>query len=163
MKSNRASNRAAPRRALVLAVASCFVVGSTFAQSLPANSSDSGRRAVVAIDQTSINNNIKNVQNTANHAVNLTNGASGTAAQALSVANQALSAANNNAGGRVVGQFDWNNCSIYATGCSRAKGLCITGFPIPPWPFIPTDLCPPGSGYYGNWGHTDGEAPGGPI
>jgi hypothetical protein len=156
-------------RRISVVIVAATIAGGALAQRVPASSSDSGRRAVVAIDQASINNSINNAQNTANYAVNVggnannaASNAQNTANYAVNVANAALSAAN--AGyGRIVGQFSWTNCNGMTSGCMSASGLCITGFPIPQWPSIPNNLCPAGSGYYGGYSQaqTDSGGPGG--
>jgi hypothetical protein len=163
MKSQR--TQLARRIGLLLLTAS--VASSALAQRVPASSSDSGRRAVVAIDQASINNSINNAQTTANYAVNVGGNANtaavnaqNTANYAVNVANAALTAANASYG-KVVGQFDWTNCNGMTSSCTSARGLCIAGFPIPPWPNVPVDLCPGGAGYYGAYG-VSGPTDGGP-
>jgi hypothetical protein len=156
------------RRVSIVLLAATFA-SSALAQRVPASSSDSGRRAVVAIDQASINNNINNALNTANYAVSVggnansaASNAQNTANYAVNVANAALSAAN--AGyGRITGQFAWTNCNGMTSGCGVANGLCISGFPVPQWPSVPLNLCPAGSGYYGNYSvnQADSGGPGG--
>lgn len=156
------------RRMGVVLLAATFA-GGAVAQRVPASSSDSGRRAVVAIDQASINNNINNAQNTANYAVsvggnanNAASNAQNTANYAVNVANAAMSAANSTYG-RITGQFNWTNCNGMTSGCGSATGLCIAGFPVPQWPNVPGNLCPAGSGYYGGYSinQTDSGGPGG--
>ncbi|VTU46173.1 hypothetical protein SRS16P2_00521 (plasmid) [Variovorax sp. SRS16] len=44
--------------------------GMTTAQTIPASSADSGRRAVISVDQATITNNVNNAQSTANAAYN---------------------------------------------------------------------------------------------
>lgn len=153
--------RATTARALGLLVLSASLATSALAQRIPASSSDSGRRAVVAIDQATITNNINNAYNTANYAANVGNNAQNTANWAVSLANNAQSAANqalsaaNNSYGRIVGQFHWSNCNGMTSGCTTATGICITGFPIPQWPNVPGNLCPGGAGYYGGYNVQD--------
>ncbi|MDP9897364.1 hypothetical protein J2W32_006479 [Variovorax boronicumulans] len=159
--------RATTARSLGILVLSASLASSALAQRIPASSSDSGRRAVVAIDQATINNNINNAYNTANYAANVGNNAQNTANWAVALANDAQRAANqamsaaNNSYGRIVGQFSWNNCNGHTSSCTTASGLCITGFPIPPWPNVPGNLCPAGSGYHGGYTQDTG-SPGGP-
>lgn len=50
-----------------------------FGQQIPASSADSGRRAVIAVNQGTIYNNINNAQNSANNAWNYANNAQNTA------------------------------------------------------------------------------------
>lgn len=161
------SHRTQLARRVGIALFAATLASGALAQRWPDSSADSGRRAVVVIDQAQINNNINNAQNTANYAVSVggnansaANNAQNTANYAVNVANAALSAAN--AGyGKIVGQFNWTNCNGMTSGCISAAGLCITGFPVPSWPNVPPNLCPGGAGYYGGYSQQDA-TPGGP-
>lgn len=165
MKSTRATTLRAFGLWLLMSCLAC----SSLAQRVPASSSDSGRRAVVAIDQNTINNNISNAWNTANNAQNTANWAGAVGSNAQATANWAVDVANAanaaaNAGyGKIVGQFNWTNCNGMTSGCQSASGLCITGFPIPSWPNVPPNLCPGGAGYYGGYSvqQADSGGPGG--
>lgn len=84
---------------LVAMLGTCSL--AAVAQLIPASSADSGRRAVIAVNQGTIYNNINNAQNSANNAWNYANGAQNTANVAYNAANNAQYTANvaNNAAG----------------------------------------------------------------
>ncbi|MDN6888000.1 hypothetical protein QMO14_30945 [Variovorax sp. CAN2819] len=118
---------------VALAVTATF---GAHAQRIPASSSDSGRRAVVAIDQATINNNINNAQNTANYGVAVGNNAQNTANYAVAVggnaqgtadwaARMAQDAASRPSYGSAIASWSVNN-----TGNSgwSASGLCLQGW-----------------------------------
>lgn len=71
---------------------------ASFAQLIPASSADSGRRAVIAVNQGTIYNNINNAQNSANNAWNYANSAQGTANNAYGAAVNAQAGADGAAG-----------------------------------------------------------------
>lgn len=96
------------------------------AQRIPASSADSGRRAVVAVDQSNIYNSINNVNNTASYAYQVANNAQNTANYAASRAADAQATANGAAGGlKVAGTFDIGSS---AQGAWSARGLCLYNF-----------------------------------
>ncbi|WP_307692146.1 hypothetical protein [Variovorax ginsengisoli] len=83
-------------RSTAVAIAvSAFVATAAYAQLIPASSADSGRRAVIAIDQASINNNIQNATNIGNNANAYADYASHQANNAQNSANTAQNGVNN--------------------------------------------------------------------
>jgi hypothetical protein len=148
MKLTRATTLRAFGLSLLM---SCLACGS-FAQRVPASSSDSGRRAVVAIDQNSINNSINNAYNTASYAVavgnnaqNSANNAQGTANWAAGMAQDAQARAGQAGYGSVI--TSWN----YQGGNSNwnAFGLCLQGWnPDGAAQYTGNRPCPAGSGPY---------------
>lgn len=130
--------------------------GTALAQRIPASSSDSGRRAVVAIDQASINNHINNAQNTANYAVGVGNNAQNTANHAVNVGNNAQGtadwaarmaqdAATRTSYGSVITSWSYNGGQAAWSGF----GLCLQGWNPDGASQITTQRpCPAGSGPY---------------
>lgn len=127
---------------------------AAIAQSIPASSADSGRRAVVAVDQSNIYNNINNANNNAINAANvatwavdLSNNAQNTANTAINIGNAAVNIGNTAqdgvnrltnaapAGGIVKG-------GSMSDGSYEYQMICVAGFP----PANPAGLCPAGSG-----------------
>jgi hypothetical protein len=127
----------------MLALLSTMLASSALAQRIPASSSDSGRRAVVAIDQQQINNNVNNAVNIANYANSVANNAQNSANNAQWTADRARDAANAAAGsgGEIVTQFN-----VPGNNGGSIIGLCIKGWDpnslanLGRWP------CPGGSG-----------------
>ena len=136
--------------AMLLLTTSCV---AAFAQSIPASSADSGRRAVIAVNQDNIYNNINNANNNAinagnlaNWAVNLSNKAQNTANTAQNTANTAINIGNvavdgvnrlTNAvpsGGIVMG-------GEFVEAGTKYSMICVRGFP---WGY--PAICPDGSG-----------------
>lgn len=132
MKSTNTTTLRAFGLSLLMSCLAC----SSLAQRLPASSSDSGRRAVVAIDQATINNNINNAQNTANYGVAVGNNAQNTANYAVAVGSNAQGTADwaarlaQDAGSRAsygsaVSPWAFNNTGH---GAQSASGLCLQGW-----------------------------------
>lgn len=129
-------------RSVAVALLAVTMAGTALAQRIPASSSDSGRRAVVAIDQASINNYINNAQNTANHAVNVGNNAQGTADWA---ARMAQDAATRTSYGSVITSWNYNG----GQAAWSAFGLCLQGWnPDGASQYTTQRPCPAGSGPY---------------
>lgn len=145
--------RATAARVIALALLTVSFAGGAFAQNLPANSADSGRRAVVAIDQATINNNINNAVNIGNNATNIANYANSRVDGAWNYANTAYNeargarqAADSAAGtanwlvyGSVAGTFYFSHW-----GGDTGSGLCLRGYPGPDGKAD----CPAGTGPY---------------
>lgn len=105
---------------------------------VPASSADSGIRAVVAIDQANIYNNINNSYNVANNAVN--------------ISNYAISLASNGTG-RVVGTWAYRQTYEYQcsgngadASCPPAQASNVVGQCISGWRWVPQQE---GTFYYG--------------
>ncbi len=118
--------KAALMRGLAIAVLALSVGHAAYAQRIPASASDSGRRAVVAVDQSNIYNSINNANNTANYAYSVANNAQNTANYAESRAADAQAKANEASGGlKVAGTFEIGSA---AQGAWMARGLCLYNF-----------------------------------
>ena len=118
------------------------LVGSALAQRIPASSQDSGRRAIVAIDQASIINNINNAQNTANYAVGVGSNAQGTADYAVRVAQDAATRTSH---GSVITSWTYSG----GQAAWSAFGLCLQGWnPDGAALYTSNRPCPAGSGPY---------------
>lgn len=137
-----ASTRATRVSTLMMALLSTMLAGSALAQRIPASSSDSGRRAVVAIDQQQINNNVNNAVNIANYANSVANNAQNSANNAQWTADRARDAANAaaGAGGAIVSQFNVGNAN------DSIIGLCIRGWDPNALAYLSQWPCPWGSG-----------------
>jgi hypothetical protein len=144
-------------KALPLFILCLTASSGSDAQRVPASSSDSGRRAIVAIDQNQINQTVNNAQtsanqaiNISNHAVNVGNNAASVAWQANDQATRAISLASI---GNVLGEASWTNCTRYhESDCHYLKAICIQGFSLPrEWNsvFVPPDVCGPNAGPWG--------------
>lgn len=141
---------------VAVALLTVTLVGNALAQRIPASSSDSGRRAVVAIDQAWINNNINNAQNTANYAVGVGNNAQNTANYAVNVgsnaqgtadwaARVAQDAATRTSYGSVITSWSYNG----GQAAWAAFGLCLQGWnPDGASQYTTQRPCPAGSGPY---------------
>ncbi|MDM0036757.1 alanine-zipper protein [Variovorax sp. J22P271] len=139
---------AIPRQALS-ALALFIISVCASAQSIPASSADSGRRAVVAVDQATINNNINNALNAGNNAWNYANSAYTVANTAVNIGNNAQYTANvaNDTANYVNGKLAGGLPGSVVTGGSVRDGdtyytlICVAGNTnsVPP-------VCPPGSG-----------------
>lgn len=130
-------------RSVAVSLLAVTLAGTALAQRIPASSSDSGRRAVVAIDQASINNNINNAQNTANWAGNVGSAAQRTADYATQLAQEASSRPSY---GSVVAS--WYKAG--QQGDWTASGLCLQGWnPYGASVYTGTAVvCPAGTGPY---------------